>query len=144
MTLRSALHLTAAAVVCLSAAVFADAMWSDSAATSRLSVPRIQLDANRLELGAVRPGTTSSAEFWITNAGGKRLVLVEAEGGCCGGGIGRRALIAPGARQLLSFAVLSPHEVGNFDETFVWSSNDPDHPTIELTVSGRVSNGTND
>src|SRR5688500_13408748 len=60
------------------------------------TAPCLRFSSRMLELGAMPPGASTEAEWWIENGGGKRLMLVERRAGCCGeAALGRHFEVAP-------------------------------------------------
>jgi hypothetical protein len=91
------------------------------------------------DFGSVKQGTVLEACFPVRNTGSRRLVLLEANAGCCGqGGETRPTTVAPGASAQLTVRVDTSNWHGRLDERVGYTTNDPNCPRLVLQIQAHV------
>jgi hypothetical protein len=102
--------------------------------TATLILPRTECN-----LGTVSQGDVLQAEFPITNAGSRRLVVLEQMEASCGQSPGlRQVVIAAGQSSELTVEVDTARWYGRVDHTVHYTTNDAKLPQFTLRVTANV------
>ena len=108
---------------------------------TKLLFPRAVLGETRLDHGAIAPGDVVHGEFRIRNVGGRRLIVSEDVGYCCGAAetSGKEHLIVPpGDWRIVRIDLPTDQRGGPQSRTVRYRTNDPMLPRFELTVSATI------
>ncbi len=106
------------------------------------SGPRVVVDREEHDFGAIDVDVTGRHDFVFTNAGDQPLVLTRGRSTCgcctcvCAVRLPERP-IAPGGSARLTLEWTSKLYVGPFRQTATIGTNDPDRPEVTLRVAGR-------
>lgn len=100
----------------------------------------VVLPNNERDLGAVSQGKVLQASFAVSNAGNRRLILLEETGTtCCGQAAGPRQLIvAPGDSRDLIVKLNTAQWHGMAEQIVHYTTNDPKTPKFALRVTAIV------
>jgi len=99
---------------------------------------QISVNSTSLNLGSASVGTTAKGTLTLTNAGGANLLisLISVVGDAFGvSGITTPSTIAPGGSATLSVS-FSPTTAGNDSGSITITSNDPQTPTMIISLTG--------
>jgi hypothetical protein len=123
---------------------YASVLWPLSAWLSNDSTggsgPTLILPNARRDCGAVRQGVVLQPSFPISNAGGRRLILVEKTEACCGQAVDpHRIILAPGDATELTVEVDTARWCGRMQHTVHYTTNDPKLARFALRVNAIVS-----
>ncbi|MBI1987522.1 MAG: choice-of-anchor D domain-containing protein, partial [Nitrospinae bacterium] len=105
-------------------------------------VPDIAVEPVALDFGDVEVGASKDLRLTVSNPGAKELIVSSLQFGGANGSefslVGAVALpltLAPGASQLLTVR-FSPRAAGAKSGTLTLTSNDPNQPTVSVSLSG--------
>ncbi len=111
-------------------------VWRDRAGSTS---PLVVLSCTQRDLGTLHQGDLRRAEFSISNAGGRRLVLRELGTGCCGGSTNPPPVIVPpGGSADLVVPIDASRWHGRMRHTVHYATNDPQRPHFALVVEANV------
>jgi len=108
------------------------------AGVAAMAPAQINVTSTSLNLGSATVGTTAKGTLTLTNAGGANLLisLISVLGNAFGvSGITTPSTIAPGGSAMLSVS-FSPTIAGNDSGSITITSNDPQTPTMIITLTG--------
>lgn len=109
------------------------------------STPMVHVVNPIVDLGALGPRTTRSVEFQILNKGSKRLVINPLENACqCDGSPKPTTIIPPNAEAKLIVSIEPRFAVGLNEYSAHFTTNDPDHPLLKLTVRAILPSSTDE
>ena len=109
------------------------------ASRSVVSAPRALFAHGRQDFGVVSQGVVLRSSFPITNAGSRRLVIVEETDTCCGQSADPNGLtVLPGESKCIEVEVDTGRWHGRVQRTFHFTTNDPKLPRFAFTVSAIV------
>jgi hypothetical protein len=103
------------------------------------TAPVAELSHTTRDLGTVSQGPVLRTTFPITNAGARRLVLIEhSEGSCDESAEPRQVILTPGDSAELEVEVNTALWYGQMEHVVHYTTNDPRLPRFDLTVTATV------
>ena len=97
--------------------------------------PRLVLQQPECDLGSVTAGTLLRGEFWLHNAGQRRLIVREEACSACGSS---EWMIEPGASQRLTIEFDTAGLQGPIDHVRQFTTSDPRQPRLALVLRAAV------
>lgn len=104
----------------------------------QLRSPVLRVLDNTADFGVVAQGTAANATFRIKNGGTRTLEILSLDGGCSCLATAGSSTIAPEATGTVTAKLNTNAELGSVRRTIVLMTNDPQRPTTELILTGRV------
>jgi len=100
--------------------------------------PRIVLDSTTHDFDQIRPSSTNTVSFRLTNTGGGTLKITDVKQ-CCGtvAKIDKKEL-GPGENAVLTVECNAGQAAGKLSKKIGIVTNDPKNPQTELTITGEV------
>lgn len=104
--------------------------------------PKLIIQQNSFDFGAIKQGETVSHTFILTNSGGDLLKINNVQASCgCTAAVPEKNELAPGESTNLPVRFNSTGRMGNQVKTVKIFSNDPQSPEMTITISGNVVAG---
>jgi hypothetical protein len=101
--------------------------------------PRAVVAYAEQNLGTLHQGEVREVCFRVRNAGGRRLLVTDANVNCCGQAeIPSSFMVAPGDFVEIRLPVDTSGWCGHMRETFSFTTNDPRQPRLVFTALGEV------
>jgi uncharacterized cupredoxin-like copper-binding protein len=109
---------------------------------AQLVQPKLVIQQNSFDFGAIKQGETVSHTFVLTNSGGDLLKINNVRASCgCTAASPEKSELAPGESTNLTVKFNSTGRNGNQVKTVTVFTNDPQSPEMKITISGNVVNG---
>ena len=107
---------------------------------SRDTAPRAVVACAVQNQGTLYQGEVREVCFRVRNAGGRRLVIIDANAGCCGQAVEYvQFMVIPGDLVEIPVQVDTSGWCGQMREVYSYTTNDPQQPQLKLAVLGEVS-----
>jgi len=101
--------------------------------------PKLVFSSLQRDLGTVRQGDMLRTTFRIANEGGRRLVLHDVSGPCCGQpDDSRRIIVPPGRSTSLCVEIDTAQWFGRMEHTARYTTNDAQFSELALKVTALV------
>lgn len=102
------------------------------------AVPSIVFTRTECDIGEIKAAKESTAEFEFANAGGAVLRITEVRL-CCGATFHLdKESLEPGETGTLAIRYRASWETASLSKNIVVCTNDPEKPTVILTITGRI------
>lgn len=109
---------------------------------AQLVQPKLVIQQNSFDFGAIKQGETVSHTFVLTNSGGDLLKINNVQASCgCTAASPEKSELAPGESTNLTVKFNSTGRMGNQVKTVKIFTNDPQSPEMKITISGNVVTG---
>jgi len=109
---------------------------------AQMMQPKLIIQQNSFDFGAIKQGETVSHTFVLTNSGGDLLKINNVQASCgCTAAVPEKNELAPGESTNLPVRFNSTGRMGNQVKTVKIFSNDPQSPEMTITISGNVVAG---
>jgi len=109
---------------------------------AQLVQPKLVIQQNSFDFGAIKQGETVSHTFVLTNSGGDLLKINNVQASCgCTAASPDKSELAPGESTNLTVKFNSTGRMGNQVKTVKIFTNDPQSPEMKITISGNVVTG---
>jgi Protein of unknown function (DUF1573) len=106
---------------------------------AQLVQPKLVIQQNSFDFGAIKQGETVSHTFVLTNSGGDLLKINNVQASCgCTAASPEKSELAPGESTNLTVKFNSTGRMGNQVKTVKVFTNDPQSPEMTITISGNV------
>lgn len=113
---------------------------SESEAGTAQLKPKVFLESDTYDFGAMDANSTNKHEFVVRNKGEGPLKLTKGETTCkCTLANLDDAEIPPGGESKVAIEWSAKSLTGGFRQSATILTNDPDHPRVTLTITGRVT-----
>ncbi|MFP4557388.1 MAG: DUF1573 domain-containing protein [Bacteroidales bacterium] len=108
----------------------------------KANAPKIEFEKINKDFGTVEEGKEINHEFVFKNTGKSDLVIRKIRASCgCTTAAPKSSVIKPGKKSSLSASFKTRGFTGRQTKTISVISNDPEHPTMVLRLSGTVTKG---
>ena len=98
------------------------------------------MDVQSVDCGIVAPGALLDHGFQLRNDGGRRLVVSRPS--CCGAE--QQTVVAPGGTGVVRVTAHAAVIPGPFRYSIECFTNDPDHPSLHMTLNAMVDSSLTD
>jgi hypothetical protein len=129
---------TLAGAICLPKWILSQTL--EQAGISQRSA-ELQMDQSRIDVGNVAGGKLIETWIEMRNCGDRRLIISRdpKRCACVAGEESQPIIISPRGSTRIPIKLIAPQPEGAFSESVSFQSNDPNHPTVWVSVSGLVT-----
>jgi hypothetical protein len=107
---------------------------------SHAPTPRLEIQESRYDFGSLDIASSGSHDFVLANGGDGPLKLMAGPTSCrCATSKLERKDVPPGGSTKVTVTWKSTEKIGHYEQTAQIVTNDPDRPTVTLTVAGRIT-----